>query len=303
MNAGRGGGAGAASGPAAGGARGVDAPVGRPERRCGRRVDVALARRATRRLPRPRPASPASRAERCAFADVSLGSTSGTVATSSSGLGLRRRRRPRRRRVGAAAPNGGSRRAIESSRSDGATQRFRRGPHAFVARLDAGHQLRLGHHRVVDLRLAAQLPDRAALAQRHDLERQLSPGTTGLRNLRLVDGHEVDDLRRRDRSRPACAASSAPACASASMISTPGITGWPGKWPSKNGSLRVTILRGDDLLVADLVDAVDEQERIAVRKDPLDGADVEHAAPTSWAGAAGCGRAPRRRRRPPSPAL
>ncbi len=34
--------------------------------------------------------------------------------------------------------------------------------------------------------------------------------------------------------------SSAEACASASSISTPGITGRLGKWPMKNGSLMVT---------------------------------------------------------------
>src|SRR5512146_987747 len=31
-----------------------------------------------------------------------------------------------------------------------------------------------------------------------------------------------------------------PVCASASTIRTPGMTGWPGKWPAKNGSLIVT---------------------------------------------------------------
>ena len=33
-----------------------------------------------------------------------------------------------------------------------------------------------------------------------------------------------------------------PTCAIASMISTPGMIGWPGKWPWKNGSLIVTFL-------------------------------------------------------------
>jgi hypothetical protein len=36
-------------------------------------------------------------------------------------------------------------------------------------------------------------------------------------------------------------------------------------------------LARDDALVADLVDVVDEQEGVPVRKDPLDLADVEHA--------------------------
>ena len=121
-----------------------------------------------------------------------------------------------------------------------------------------------------------------------------SPGHDRLAELRLVDGHEVDDLRLGIERRPGCAASSAPACASASMISTPGITGCPGKWPLKCGSLRDDQLARDDLLLADLVDAIDEQERIAVRKDPLDGADVEHGAPTSWAAAGAAWRGRRR---------
>ena len=36
--------------------------------------------------------------------------------------------------------------------------------------------------------------------------------------------------------------STPPACASASMTSTPGITGRPGKWPWKKGSLMLTFL-------------------------------------------------------------
>ena len=37
-------------------------------------------------------------------------------------------------------------------------------------------------------------------------------------------------------------------------------------------------LARDELVRANLVDAVDEQERIPVGKDPLDGPDVEHGA-------------------------
>ena len=37
-------------------------------------------------------------------------------------------------------------------------------------------------------------------------------------------------------------------------------------------------LARDDLVAPDLVHAIDEQERIAVRKNPLDRADIEHVA-------------------------
>ena len=53
-----------------------------------------------------------------------------------------------------------------------------------------------------------------------------------------------------------------PTWAIASMMSTPGMIGWPGKCPWKNGSLIVTFLMPDDPLVAlDLDDPVHQQER------------------------------------------
>ena len=66
-----------------------------------------------------------------------------------------------------------------------------------------------------------------------------------------------------------------PTCAIASMISTPGMIGCPGKCPWKNGSLIVTFLMPDDPLPAlDLEDPVHQQERVAVRDDVEDLADV-----------------------------
>jgi len=35
-------------------------------------------------------------------------------------------------------------------------------------------------------------------------------------------------------------------------------------------------LARDDVIVVDLIDAIDQQERITVRQDPFDIADVEH---------------------------
>ena len=58
-----------------------------------------------------------------------------------------------------------------------------------------------------------------------------------------------------------------PACASASSTSTPGITGCPGKWPWKNGSLPVTFFHAEDALAGlELDHAVDQQERVAMRQ-------------------------------------
>ena len=56
----------------------------------------------------------------------------------------------------------------------------------------------------------------------------------------------------------------------ASMISTPGITGKSGKWPTKNGSLMVTFLMPTMRSGFQFLDAIHQQERIAVRKDVAD---------------------------------
>ena len=66
-----------------------------------------------------------------------------------------------------------------------------------------------------------------------------------------------------------------PTCAIASRISTAGMIGRPGKWPWKNGSLIVTFLMpSTDRPSSMLRDAVDEQERIAVRQQFHDRGDV-----------------------------
>ena len=60
------------------------------------------------------------------------------------------------------------------------------------------------------------------------------------------------------------------------MISTPGMTGCPGKWPWKNGSLMVTFLMPDHPAPRlELEDPVHHEERVAVRDDLEDAADVE----------------------------
>ena len=67
-------------------------------------------------------------------------------------------------------------------------------------------------------------------------------------------------------------------CASASMTSTPGISGKPGKCPWKNGSFIDDVLHAaDELLAVGLEDAIDQQERIAVRQVPHDLDDVHRA--------------------------
>ena len=75
--------------------------------------------------------------------------------------------------------------------------------------------------------------------------------------------------------------STAPAWAIASTISTPGMTGCPGKCPAKNGSLIVTFLRATIRFPASISsDAVHEQERIAVRNASEDRPDVHHRSPS-----------------------
>jgi hypothetical protein len=57
----------------------------------------------------------------------------------------------------------------------------------------------------------------------------------------------------------------------ASMIITPGKIGMPGKWPWNCGSLKVMHLMPTQLSFSTIsLDLVDQQERIAVRDDPLD---------------------------------
>ena len=64
---------------------------------------------------------------------------------------------------------------------------------------------------------------------------------------------------------------SAADCASASIISTPGMTGLCGKWPLKNSSLTVTFLMAVMRLAQfDVQHPVDQQQRVAVWQVFLD---------------------------------
>src|SRR6185437_6085865 len=71
--------------------------------------------------------------------------------------------------------------------------------------------------------------------------RSMSPGFTGLRKRQLSTEMNMMPLPRVSMSSDLLI-STPPLCSIASMISTPGITGWPGKWPTKNGSFIVTAL-------------------------------------------------------------
>ncbi len=67
-----------------------------------------------------------------------------------------------------------------------------------------------------------------------------------------------------------------PTWAIASMISTPGMIGWPGKVALKERLVDRDVLDADDpLAVLDLDDPIDQQERIAMRQDVQDRADVD----------------------------
>ena len=68
-----------------------------------------------------------------------------------------------------------------------------------------------------------------------------SPGRTGVRKRALSTDMKKMVLPSVSTSSDLLI-STAPVWARASMISTPGITGLPGKWPWKNGSLIVTHL-------------------------------------------------------------
>ncbi|MEJ0010133.1 MAG: hypothetical protein WDN72_06255 [Alphaproteobacteria bacterium] len=58
-------------------------------------------------------------------------------------------------------------------------------------------------------------------------------------------------------------------------MSTPGITGWLGKWPLKYGSCGVTCLMPRmDFPVLDIHRAVDQQHRVAVRDELPDAVGV-----------------------------
>ncbi len=92
----------------------------------------------------------------------------------------------------------------------------------------------------------------------------VSPGSTGLRNLALSMVRKNTDFG----VEPDAMMHSTPAvCAMPSIISTPGNTGFSGKWPWKCGSLMVTFLMPMPLSSPLMsIDAVDHEKRIAVRQ-------------------------------------
>src|SRR5207247_1988828 len=69
-----------------------------------------------------------------------------------------------------------------------------------------------------------------------------APGTTGRRNFTLSRDMKYTTLSETSCPSKWLISSIPPTWAIASMISTPGIMGWPGKCPWKNGSLIVTFL-------------------------------------------------------------
>ena len=77
-----------------------------------------------------------------------------------------------------------------------------------------------------------------------------------------------------------------PTCAMASMMSTPGMIGWPGKVALKERLVDRHVLDADDPLGPfDLDDPVHQQERIPVRDHVQDPADVHHNASVALSGA------------------
>src|SRR3954471_18204339 len=70
--------------------------------------------------------------------------------------------------------------------------------------------------------------------------RSWSPGVTGLRN--FARSMPVKTISLFSRSGISVSSNAPPACAMASTISTPGMIGYPGKWPAKCGSVAVTFL-------------------------------------------------------------
>ena len=98
--------------------------------------------------------------------------------------------------------------------------------------ISRGHDLLLA-----DQRAGVEAPDAAHDAPDLRLEHELVARDHRLAEARLVDADEVEE-RVLVREDPGGDEARMPAvCASASMIITPGITGRPGKWPGKNGSL------------------------------------------------------------------
>ena len=91
-------------------------------------------------------------------------------------------------------------------------------------------QVRFGHDLLVDVRDAVHARQRPAVAPERHLEPQTIARHDLPAELRVVDAAQVDADGRRA---PASSSSTVEACASASIISTPGMSGAPGKVPLK----------------------------------------------------------------------
>ena len=115
----------------------------------------------------------------------------------------------------------------------------------------------------------AIVPDVAALLELLDMQFEPVAGHHRPAELGVVDGHEID--QRRLVAARSCSRQMAPAvCAIASMISTPGMTGWPGKVALEMRLVDRDVLDADRRIVAvDLDDPVDQQEGIAMRQQRI----------------------------------
>ena len=108
------------------------------------------------------------------------------------------------------------------------------------AALDGDHEVGLGDDLAVDRRHGGGAHDRPAPAAERDLELEPIARHDLAAELGVVHAAQPRAAR---RTGPGCRHSSSVAtCVSDSIISTPGMSGVPGKWPWKNSSLTVTFL-------------------------------------------------------------
>ena len=199
--------------------------------RCGRRSRGAWARRGTsgpaaRRPDRAEREEVVVRADRGVAVDHDVGLEHG--ARADAHLAARRRSRGRRARPApSTAPGRHPRGGVHVGRGQ------RRRPAA------------AGSPRPRGARRSAPRPARGTARPRRcrtlHLEAELVAGHGGPAELGVVDADDVDLEPAAGRARPSAARCPA-AWARLSMSSTPGITGAPGKWPSKNSSEPVTFL-------------------------------------------------------------
>jgi hypothetical protein len=92
--------------------------------------------------------------------------------------------------------------------------------------------------------------DAGARTVERRVQDQLVAGLDRALEARAVDADEVEHLVVARETPSVSKDSSAQAWAMASSISTPGMTGRPGKWPVKNGSLTLTFLMARIVLPA-----------------------------------------------------